>query len=71
MSDFEPSIELRLWMAKQTNLKEAAKWQEFGEKVERERIIHLLDKLFTKSVVPGYQTAIGDAIALIKVKTDE
>jgi len=39
----DPTVELKLWMAKQTNLKEAARWQEFGEKVERERIIKLLE----------------------------
>jgi hypothetical protein len=42
-----------------------------GQKDERERIIYLLEGLFAKSVVPGYQTAISDAIALIKVKTNE
>jgi hypothetical protein len=42
-----------------------------GQKDERERIIYLLEGLFDKSVLPGYQTAIADAIALIKVKTNE
>ncbi len=38
---------------------------------ERKRIVNLIEDLFAKSVVPGYQTAIADAIALIKVKTNE
>jgi hypothetical protein len=38
---------------------------------ERDRIIDLIEGLFAKSVVPGYQTAVADAVALIKVGTDE
>jgi len=38
---------------------------------ERDRIIDLIEGLFTKSVLPGYQTAVADAVALIKVKTNE
>ena len=38
---------------------------------ERERIVYLIEGLFAKSVVPGYQTAVADAVALIKVGTDE
>jgi hypothetical protein len=38
---------------------------------ERERIVDLIEGLFAKSVVPGYQTAVADAVALIKVARDE
>jgi hypothetical protein len=38
---------------------------------ERERIVGLIEGLFAKSVVPGYQTAVADAVALIKVGKDE
>jgi len=38
---------------------------------ERERIIKLIEELFAKSVVPGYQTAVADAVALIKGGKDE
>jgi len=56
----DSSVQMKLWMAKQTNLKEAARWQEFGEKVERERIIKLLeDNLAAAAPKP-------DIIALIK-----
>ena len=34
--------------------------------IERERLIDLIEGLFAKSVVPGYQTAVADAVALIK-----
>ncbi len=37
-----------------------------GADDERERLIELIEGLFAKSVVPGYQTAVADAIALIK-----
>lgn len=37
-----------------------------GRDTERERIVDLIEGLFTKSVVPGYQTAVADAVALIK-----
>ena len=37
-----------------------------GELKERERIVNLIEELFSKSVVPGYQTAVADAIAIIK-----
>jgi hypothetical protein len=37
-----------------------------GVRAERDRIIDLIEDLFAKSVVPGYQTAVADAIALIK-----
>jgi hypothetical protein len=40
-------------------------WQR-GADYERERLIELIEGLFAKSVVPGYQTAVADAIALIK-----
>jgi hypothetical protein len=38
---------------------------------ERDRIIDLIEGLFAKSVVPGYQTAVADAVALIKAGKDE
>ena len=38
---------------------------------ERERIVDLIEGLFAKSVVPGYQTAVADAVALIKAGKDE
>ena len=38
---------------------------------ERDRIIDLIEGLFAKSVLPGYQTAVADAVALIKVETNE
>ena len=38
---------------------------------ERDRIIDLIEGLFSKSVLPGYQTAVADAVALIKAGRDE
>ena len=38
---------------------------------ERDRIVYLIEGLFAKSVAPGYQTAVADAIALIKAGKDE
>lgn len=37
-----------------------------GRDTERKRIVDLIEGLFAKSVVPGYQTAVADAVALIK-----
>jgi hypothetical protein len=37
-----------------------------GRDTEHERTVHLIEGLFAKSVLPGYQTAVADAVALIK-----
>ena len=37
-----------------------------GRDTERERTVDLIEGLFAKSVLPGYQTAVADAVALIK-----
>lgn len=37
-----------------------------GRDAERKRIVDLVEGLFAKSVLPGYQTAVADAVALIK-----
>jgi len=37
-----------------------------GRDTERERTVNLIEGLFAKSVLPGYQTAVADAVALIK-----
>ena len=37
-----------------------------GRDAERKWIVDLVEGLFAKSVLPGYQTAVADAVALIK-----
>ena len=48
----------------------AGKFETKFRTAERERITDLIEGLFAKSVLPGYQTAVADAIALIKGTTN-
>ena len=48
----------------------AGKFETKFRAAERERILNLIEGLFAKSVVPGYQTAVADAVALIKAGKD-
>jgi hypothetical protein len=47
----------------------AGKFETKFRAAERERILNLIEGLFAKSVVPGYQTAVADAVAAIKGDT--
>jgi hypothetical protein len=56
-------------LAKAKNLLADVETQAWAQ--ERGRIVDLIEGLFAKSVVPGYQTAVADAVALIKAGKHE
>jgi hypothetical protein len=75
----DTTVELKDRIAKQTNLKEAARWASAGEKYERQRILDLLNEFDNEKYYewlrsdnqdwPEYaQTAIGLRLAIALIK---
>jgi hypothetical protein len=75
----DTTLELKDWIAQQTNPKEAARWASAGEKYERKRILDLLTDFDNEKYYnwlksdnqdwPDYaQTAIGLRLAIALIK---